>query len=170
MGGKVQKLFREDKLKNIDMIYEKEKIKYGEIDQFFYKYDEDGDNYLTEIELITVITNYIKVHPEKEENLKEMIDGLEVEANSLVSLETFRILMSIYLNDDAANMSNLVDIFKTFDKNCSGLIEADEVSHVFNKLGMNMTKKEAQELVDEANLDGDSGIDLDEFSRLMISK
>ena len=170
MGGKIQRIYKEDKLTNIDMIYEKEKIKYSEVDQIFYKYDEDKDGHLSESELILAIKSFIKAHPDKGDLLKDLIDSLDVEANSRISLELFRVLITIYLSNDISDMSILVDIFKAIDRNCSGKIESEEIRHVFNKLGLRMSRKDAEELVDEANLDGDSGIDLDEFARLMISK
>jgi calcium-binding protein CML len=170
MGAQIQKIYQEEKFTNIDMIYEKEKIKYAEIDKLFYKFDEDGDNYISESELINAINLFVKQHPEKREILEELINGLDSEANSKISLQTFRVLLTIYISNDISNMSILVDIFKTIDCNFSGKIESEEILHIFNKMGLNITKKESQELVDEANLDGDSGIDLDEFVRLMILK
>ncbi len=168
MGHKL--FLKKENKKNRDSAYENEKLMYGEIDQFFYKFDIDGDHYLTEKELINAIEHFIKVHPDKQENMKEMIDSLDIKANSQISLEVFRVLMMIYMNNDISDKSCLIDIFKTFDKNCSGMIGASEVSHVFSKLGMNVSKKEAEELIGEADHDDDNAIDLEEFIRLMVSK
>jgi hypothetical protein len=51
MGGIIQTINKKDKT-NIDMIYEKEKIKYSEVNQIFYKNDDDIDGHLSECELM----------------------------------------------------------------------------------------------------------------------
>ena len=49
--------------------------------------------------------------------------------------------------------------FKIFDKDGSGYIDADELRVVLEQLGDHMTKEEINELIREADLNGDGVID-----------
>jgi Ca2+-binding EF-hand superfamily protein len=56
------------------------------------------------------------------------------------------------------------------DKNLEGQIGANEIKHVFSKLGLNLSQEEARELVCEADTDGDEVMDFEEFLKIMIAK
>ena len=148
---------------------EKEKAKYGEIDSFFYKCDGDGNNSLDDEEFEQAIKSYMELHPEKKTNMAELLNDLDVGAGNLIYLEDFRKIMLAYLSDDVA-LENVVDVYRSFDKACSGGISAAELKHVFSKLGLNISNEEADELVREADSDGDGGVDFEEFLKMMISK
>ena len=49
----------------------------------------------------------------------------------------------------------LRDAFKVFDKDGNGLISAAELRHVLTNLGEKLTDEEVNEMIREADLDGD---------------
>ncbi len=59
---------------------------------------------------------------------------------------------------------------RCMDKNLEGQIGANEIKHVFSKLGLNLSQEEARELVCEADTDGDEVMDFEEFLKIMIAK
>ena len=67
------------------------------------------------------------------------------------------------------NESSIRRAFRSLDKDHSGYITVKELKEVLNKLGEKMTTKEVQELVNEADSNGDGRIDIDEFVVLMMS-
>lgn len=137
-----------------DAVREEDKKMYGEIDQYFYKFDFDKNKALNEMEFREAIKNYIKMHPEKEKSMTELINSLEVDKDNQISLDDFRKIMMVYSKDEIS-LETLIDVFKCFDKNMQGYIGANEIRHVFSKLGLNITMEEAKELVQEADSDGE---------------
>lgn len=148
---------------------EKEKAKYGEIDSFFIKYDLNGNGVLDDSEFEKAIKSYMELHPEKRTNMSELLNDLDIGCGNLIHLDDFRKIMLAYLSDDVA-LENIIDVYRSFDKSLTGAIVADELKHVFSKLGLNISNEEAHELVKEADSDGDGNIDFEEFLKMMISK
>ena len=171
MGAKITKVLEEeeDSEKKVKNFADLEKKKYGEIDPFFHEFDYNKDGTLNDREFKEAIRSYIRVHPEKEKNMLDLINNLEIGINNPMSLEDFRKIMVIYLSDEM-NLENLVDVFKCMDKNMENQIGAQEIKHVFSKLGLNLTAEEARELVLEADTDGDETMDFEEFLKIMIAK
>jgi len=145
----------------------KDNAKYGEFDQLFAKFDTNTDNYLDEHELISAINHYSHVRPEFKVELGELLD--EMETGKAVSKEDFREMMSIYTGS-ADFDENVIDVFKSFDKNLDGKIGPEEVCHVFGKIGLNLNTEQGLKLIKEADKDLDKMIDFEEFIKIIISK
>eukprot|EP01135_Chromosphaera_perkinsii_P006024 Nk52_evm2s382 gene=Nk52_evmTU2s382 len=60
--------------------------------------------------------------------------------------------------------------FQLFDKDGDGTISTREVGTVLNSLGQVHTASELQEMIDEADADGNGVIDFDEFLQMMARK
>ena len=57
--------------------------------------------------------------------------------------------------------------FRLFDDDDTGKINFHNLRRVAKELGENMTDEEIQEMIDEADRDGDGEINEDEFMRIM---
>ena len=57
-----------------------------------------------------------------------------------------------------------------FDKDQNGFIFAAELRQVMTNLGEKLTDEEVEEMIWEADVDGDGHIDYDEFVKVMIAK
>ena len=57
--------------------------------------------------------------------------------------------------------------FRLFDDDETGKISFKNLKRVAKELGENMTDEELQEMIDEADRDGDGEINEDEFLRIM---
>ena len=57
-----------------------------------------------------------------------------------------------------------------FDKDHNGLITKEELKQGLKQLGEQMTEKDIDQLLEEADLDGDGNISYDEFVELMKFK
>lgn len=61
----------------------------------------------------------------------------------------------------------LVNVFKVFDKDGSGIISSDELRNVFKFLGENFMDVELDEMIKLVDKDGDGYIDYQEFVYIM---
>ena len=59
--------------------------------------------------------------------------------------------------------------FRVLDKDGDGFITVRELKDVMTKLGEKLTMKEVEELVNEADMNGDGRIDMEEFVQMMIT-
>ncbi|MCE0481086.1 calmodulin-like 3 [Datura stramonium] len=56
---------------------------------------------------------------------------------------------------------------KVFDKDQNGYISACDLRHVMINLGEKLTDEEAEQMIKEADLDGDGQVNFDEFVKMM---
>lgn len=57
-------------------------------------------------------------------------------------------------------------IFRVFDKNNDGLISSNELRHVMTSLGERLTEEEVDDMIKEADLDGDGQVNYEgEFGK-----
>jgi Ca2+-binding EF-hand superfamily protein len=155
---------KQEELKNM----EEEKKKYGEFDEL-YERVRVGTDTLNRDKLRMAVRQYSENHKESSDNLDEMINQIEINEQRGVSKEEFRMLMAQFTSNKEP-LEELIDVYKIFDKNLSGEIGHNEITHVFSNLGMNLSEEDAKRLVEEADHDKDTTIDFEEFVRIMISK
>eukprot|EP00961_Rhodomonas_salina_P064921 873499-Rhodomonas_salina.3 len=59
---------------------------------------------------------------------------------------------------------------QVFDKDGNGFISAAELRHVMTNLGEKLTDEEVDEMIREADIDGDGQINYEEFVKMMMAK
>ena len=64
----------------------------------------------------------------------------------------------------------LVEAFRVFDRDGNGFISAAELRSVKNGLGENLTDEDVDEMIRDADIDGDGQINYEEFVKMMVSK
>ena len=79
-----------------------------------------------------------------------------------------------FLSMMASKMSGNLDeewktSFKVFDKNSNGYIERDELEQMMIRLGENLTEKEIDAMIKEADSDKDGRVNFKEFLAMMKS-
>ncbi|CAD0010667.1 unnamed protein product [Aureobasidium pullulans] len=57
--------------------------------------------------------------------------------------------------------------FAVFDRDGSGTISAEELRNVMKSIGENLSDAEIDEMIKEADANGDGNIDYDEFAKIM---
>ena len=67
-------------------------------------------------------------------------------------------------------LEDLKEAFDFFDRNKNGYIEAVELGVVMESLGYEVTDEELDDMINEADVDGNKTIDFEEFVRLMTVK
>ncbi|PIA45097.1 hypothetical protein AQUCO_01700557v1 [Aquilegia coerulea] len=137
-----------------------------EFEEAFHLFDKDGDGCITIDELATVIRS-LDQNPTEEE-LLDMINEVDVDGNGTIEFEEFLNLMAKKMKETDAD-EELKEAFKVFDKDQNGYISATELRHVMINLGEKLTDEEVEQMIKEADLDGDGQVNYEEFVRMMMA-
>ena len=139
----------------------------GEFKEAFELFDKDGDGTITTKELGIVLRSLGQNPTEAE--LLDMINEVDADGNGDVDFQEFMALMCGKMKD-TENEEELIEAFKVIDRDGNGLISASELRHVMNNLGEQMTDADVDEMVRDADIDGDGHINYEEFVRMMVAK
>jgi calmodulin len=141
--------------------------KIAEFRAAFELFDRDRDGKITTKELGTVMKN-LGQNPSETE-LEEMIKQVDLDGNGTIDFKEFLGLMVRKMKDSDTE-EELLEAFKVFDRDGNGFITSHELRHVMTNLGQSLTPEEIEEMVREADVDGDGQINYDEFVKMMMSK
>ena len=133
----------------------------------FDLFDKDGDGTITIDELETVMRS-LDLHPTRAE-LQDMINEVDVDGSGKIEFTEFIQLMSVKgapSNPD----DEIYAAFKVFDKDGNGFISPAELRHVLMHIGEKLTDDEIDEMIREADVDGDGSINYEEFVAMMQMK
>ena len=91
------------------------------------------------------------------------VNGLET---GEISFETFLSLMESKLEN--INLEEeLREAFRVFDNNNSGYISSARLKHVMECLGEDVTAKDAEDMIREADIDKDGLVNFEDFVKMM---
>jgi len=103
--------------------------------------------------------------PRKEE-IKKMVSEVDKDNSGRLSLDAFMQLMANKMAEKDTK-EEIMKAFKLFDDDETGQITFTNLRRVAKELGENLTDEELQEMIDEADRDGDGEVNQDEFLRIM---
>ncbi|KAH9321894.1 hypothetical protein KI387_016533, partial [Taxus chinensis] len=124
----------------------------AEFKEAFGLFDKDGDGSITTKELGTVMRSLGQNPTETE--LRDMIGEVDADGNGTIDFPEFLNLMARKMKDTDSE-EELMEAFKVFDKDQNGFISAAELGHVMANLGEKLTAEEIEEMIREADTDGD---------------
>ncbi|XP_059439246.1 calmodulin-like protein 8 [Corylus avellana] len=136
----------------------------AEFQEAFCLLDKDGDGCITIEELATAIKS-LNQNPTEEE-LRSMIKEVDADGNGTIEFGEFLNLMARKMKESDAE-KELKEAFKVFDKDQDGYISPNELRHVMINLGERLTDEEVDQMIREADLDGDGLVNYEEFVRMM---
>ncbi|KAK6151392.1 hypothetical protein DH2020_014027 [Rehmannia glutinosa] len=97
-----------------------------------------------------------------EAELQDMINEVDADGNGTIDFPEFLNLMARKMKDTDSE-EELKEAFRVFDKDQNGFISAAELRHVMTNLGEKLTDEEVDEMIREADVDGDGQINYEEF-------
>ncbi|CAF1500792.1 unnamed protein product, partial [Didymodactylos carnosus] len=102
-----------------------------------------------------------------ESELQQMINEVDEDGNGIIDFEEFKQMMTrngggnFQFNDELLN-----EAFRIFDKDGNGFISEIEIRNVMQNLGETLTDDEVNDMICEADTDGNRQIDYAEFTAL----
>jgi len=103
--------------------------------------------------------------PKREEVRKILMDA-EKESEELLSYEDFLYIMSDKFAEKDV-MEEIRKAFNLFDDDKTGAITLKNLKRAAKELGEKFKDEDLQEMIDEADKDGDGAINLEEFAYIM---
>src|SRR4028119_2239277 len=126
----------------------------------FQVFDGDASGAISSEELGQVMRSLGQSPNETE--LRDMIEEVDLDKSGSIDFEEFKMLM---VSQQGDRQSRLKMSFSVFDEDGSGQITKNEMQDVMSPLGV--TEPELDEIVKEADRDGNALIDFEEFCNLV---
>ncbi|CAB0018333.1 unnamed protein product [Nesidiocoris tenuis] len=130
----------------------------AEFKEAFMLFDKDEDGAITMAELGVVMRSLGQRPTETE--LRDMVNGVDQDGNGSIEFNEFLQMMSKKMKG-AEGEDELREAFRVFDKNNDGLISNSELRHVMTNLGEKLSDEEVDDMIKEADLDGDGMVNYD---------
>uniref|UniRef100_A0A7S1CPY3 Calmodulin n=1 Tax=Bicosoecida sp. CB-2014 TaxID=1486930 RepID=A0A7S1CPY3_9STRA len=165
MGGSASKAEDDDKEeKEEGPVNPADNITEEQIAEFkdaFALFDNDNSGTITADELGDVMRS-LGQNP-TEEDLKKMVDDIDQDGDGTIDFPEF-LTMLIRSMSDTDSHEEVMEAFRVLDEDGNGYISSDELRTIMNNLGEKLTDQEIDEIIQEADIDGDGQIDYEEFS------
>ncbi|KAJ3292604.1 Centrin-1 [Borealophlyctis nickersoniae] len=136
----------------------------AEIREAFDLFDTDGSGTI-DIKELKVAMRALGFEPKKDE-LKKMMQEVDKSGSGTVDFNEFLELMTVKMSERDSR-DEILKAFRLFDDDETGKISFKNLKRVAKELGENLTDEELQEMIDEADRDGDGEINEEEFLRIM---
>merc|ERR1711872_1002088 len=135
-----------------------------EFKQAFQEFDKDGSGTISTKELLPVMRS-MGQNPTEDEVLNLVIE-YDVNGDGTIDFDEFLEMMRKQA-EQQDNSAELKEAFKIFDRDGNGYIDAAELKKVVTLYGERLSLEEAEELLNEADMDGDGKLDFEEFVKMM---
>lgn len=135
-----------------------------EIRQAFDLFDTEATGTI-DVKEIKVVMRALGFEPKKEE-LEKMISEIDREETGKMNFSDFLTVVTHKMNEKDTK-EEILKAFKLFDDDETGAISFDNLKRVAMELGENITDEELQEMIDEADRDGDGQVNEQEFLHIM---
>ena len=118
----------------------------------FNLFDRNNDQTIDKRELGEVMRT-LGMNPTEGEII-DMIHEVDLDQNGVIDYHEFLSLMA-RKTKGIENENEFLEAFKVFDRDGNGLISATELRHVITNTGDTLTDEQVDEMIREADIDGD---------------
>ncbi|XP_034527642.1 calmodulin-like protein 6 [Ailuropoda melanoleuca] len=134
----------------------------------FEMFDEEGNGEVKTGELERLMS-LLGINPTKSE-LASMAKDVDRDNKGFFNCDSFLALMGIYWEKAQNQEGELRAAFRVFDKEGKGYIDWDTLKYVLMNAGEPLSEIEAEQMMKEADKDGDGTIDYEEFVAMMTGE
>ncbi len=135
-----------------------------EIREAFDLFDTDGSGTIDTKEL-KVAMRALGCESSKEE-LRKLVSQVDKDGSGTVDFTEFLDIMTSKMGDRDSR-EEMIKAFRLFDDDETGKISFRNLKRVALELGESISDEELQEMIDEADRDGDGEVSQDEFIKIM---
>lgn len=132
----------------------------------FDRFDLDSDGSLTHLELAALLRS-LGIKPSGDQ-LHVLLSNIDANRNGTVEFdELLDIIMPDMNAEILLNQEQLMEVFRSFDRDGNGYITAAELAGSMAKMGQPLSFRELSEMMREADSNGDGVINFNEFATIM---
>ncbi|XP_004684041.1 PREDICTED: centrin-1 [Condylura cristata] len=135
-----------------------------EVREAFDLFDADGSGTI-DVKELRVAMRALGFEPKKEE-IKKIISEVDKEGKGKVNFNDFLAVMTQKMAEKDTKQE-ILKAFRLFDDDETGKISFRNLKRVASELGEHLTDEELQEMIDEADRDGDGEVNEEEFLLIM---
>eukprot|EP00612_Vaucheria_litorea_P002478 CAMPEP_0171459286 /NCGR_PEP_ID=MMETSP0945-20130129/4630_1 /TAXON_ID=109269 /ORGANISM="Vaucheria litorea, Strain CCMP2940" /LENGTH=149 /DNA_ID=CAMNT_0011985273 /DNA_START=27 /DNA_END=476 /DNA_ORIENTATION=- len=131
----------------------------------FSIFDKDGNGTISTSEIAQVMRS-MNQNPSEEE-IQQMISEVDSDGSGNIDFDEFLRMMAKSMNEERNADEEMLAAFQVFDRDGNGLISIDELKQVMIELDQQLTNTQLEELVKQADVNGDGQINYLEFAKMM---
>ncbi|XP_062111236.1 probable calcium-binding protein CML16 [Humulus lupulus] len=138
----------------------------AQLKQIFARFDMDADGSLTHLELAALLRS-LGLKPTGDQ-LHAMLANIDANGNGAIEFEELVQAILPDINDEVlVNQDQLLEIFRSFDRDGNGYITAAELAGSMAKMGHPLTYRELTDMMREADTNNDGVLSFNEFATIM---
>ncbi|KAL4237814.1 Calmodulin [Mactra antiquata] len=135
-----------------------------EYKEAFAIFDRDGSGSISAKELVIAMRSLGQNVTDEE--VHRMMEQVDEDGSGELEFDEFVELMQRNKKDVNSHKA-IEEAFKVFDKEGKGSIPREYFRHIMTTMGERLTDEEVDEMLDEADADGDGEIDIQEFTQMI---
>lgn len=133
----------------------------------FNMFDTNHDGTINSQKIREIMQKFGKMPSEAQ--LQQLIENITKSDSKKIGFDDFVDMMEQKNREDDPEVE-ILNTFQIFDKDNNGLISNQELFHIIKTFGETLTDQEIEDIILEADVDGDGYINYEEFVRMMITK
>ena len=138
----------------------------GQLKEIFTRFDMDADGSLTHLELAALLRS-LGLKPTGDQ-LHALLANIDANGNGAIEFDELVQAILPDINDEVlVNQDQLLEVFRTFDRDGNGYITAAELAGSMAKMGHPLTYRELSDMMREADTNNDGVLSFQEFATIM---
>jgi len=130
----------------------------------FFDKNDDGEISTDEIGGVMRTLGYAI----SDEELKDIMNDLDENGDGIMDFDEFVVMMDRRMSA-TSHIEEIRETFKVFDKKGDGKIDAEELKETLTSLGEEVTDKDVEAMIRDADKTGDGCINFAEFMDMMLA-
>ena len=133
----------------------------------FNMFDTNHDGTINSQKIREIMQKFGKMPSEAQ--LQQLIENITKSDSKKIGFDDFVDMMEQKNREDDPEVE-ILNTFQIFDKDNNGLISNQELFHIIKTFGETLTDQEIEDIILEADVDGDGYINYEDFIKNMLTR